>query len=609
MKSLILIIFTAVLFSLIAAINTSAQDIFNVIKKGDLLQVKTIIEKDLKLLETLDEAGNTPLNIAIENNKNDIVLYLINSGCDVNAKSNKKETPLHIAARVGNKDIITRLVSKGALVNVNDAANYTPLTNAVRFKYLETVKTLVENGANINQKGMWNWLPIQLAAEFDQKEIVEYLIDKGSEIPIEPGQDSYQILNASCSKGLTKLFDKLLEKGYDLQSNRYTQNLLHLASAGGSEKIVNVLLSKGFKVMVGDGYGWSPLHSAAEKGNLEVVKLLLNNGADINDRSASGTTPYNLAEYFGNTEVCNFLISKGADTAGQQFPVLTGNYYGQKEPELKAKVFAPDIVTTKYAIHGNIVFSPKGDEAFWSGWYPSKNSTEEKQQILTAIIENGKWTKPQRASFSQVGFEDDCPFISPDGSKLFFVSKRPINPDEEKSAKENIWYVTKEGDNWGNPKPLDVVNSLILHWQVSVDKTGNLYFEARDPEGKNFGEIFCSKYINGEYNKPEKLSEKINSSNYEGCPYISPEGDYILFDRGSQQGMQMGLYISFLKKDGSWTEAKSITEAAKIDPGAQCCYVTQDGKYLFYIGGYTNEFGVFWVKTDFINEMKQNEQL
>ncbi len=589
--------------------STNAQSIFEEIKTGNLKQITTLLQNDSKLLELKDEAGNTPLHIAIENNKNDIVLYLIKSGSDVNSKSNKGETPIHVAARVGNTEIITILVSNGALINVVDASNYTPLTNAVRFKYFETVKILVENGANINQKGMWNWLPIQLAAEFDQKEIVNYLIEKGSEIPVEPGYDSYQILNASCSKGLTKLFDNLLEKGFNLQSNKYTHNLLHLAAAGGSEKIVNVLLSKGFKVMIGDGYGWSPLHSAAEKGNLDVVKCLIKQGADINDRSVSGTTPYNLAEYFGNKEVCNYLISIGADTSEQQFPTLTGLYYGQKEPELTAKVFAPDIVTTKYAIHGNIVFSPKGDEAFWSGWYPSKNSTEEKQQILTSKIINGKWSKPERASFSQIGFDDDCPFISPDGSKLFFVSKRPIKPNEENSVKENIWYLIKDGDNWVNPKPVDIVNSLTLHWQVSVDKAGNLYFEARDPEGKNFGEIFCSKYENGEYLRPEKVSEKINSANYEGSPYISPDGDYILFDRGSQQGMQIGLYISFLKKDGAWTEAKSITEAAKIDPGAQCCYVSQDGKYLFYIGGYTNEFGVYWVKTDFINEMKQNEQL
>ncbi|MFH1195001.1 MAG: hypothetical protein V1720_04780, partial [bacterium] len=265
------------------------------------------------------------------------------------------------------------------------------------------------------------------------------------------------------------------------------------------------------------------------------------------------------------------------------------------------------IVTTKYSLHGNIVFTPDGNEAYWSGWYPSKNSTEEKQQILTTRLEDGKWCKPELASFSEIGFDDDCPYVSPDGNKLFFLSKRPLKPGEENSTKENIWYLTREGNGWSNPTPVEAVNSLNLHWQVSADKKGNLYFGARDPEGINFGEIFCSRFVNGNYTTPEKLGAAINSENSEGQPNISPDGDYILFDRASRQGHQMGIFISFLKSDGSWTEAKSIADTAKINPVCQCCYVTHDGKYLFYISGYSNEWGSFWVNTDFIDKMRPKD--
>ena len=52
-----------------------------------------------------------------------------------------------------------------------------------------------------------------------------------------------------------------------------------------------------------------------------------------------------------------------------------------------------------------------------------------------------------------------------------------------------------------------------------------------------------------------------------------------------------------------------IADAAKIYPMSQCCRVTHDGKYLFYIGGYFNHFGAFWAKTDFIKDLKANETL
>jgi ankyrin repeat protein len=571
MKTLLKTRVLIVILFFISSASVFSQEIFDAVRTGNNGKVSELLSKDPSL---------------------------------VKAKTTTGETLLHIAAANSNVEISSLLIAKGADPEAKDASNNTTLTNAIRSKSLEIVKVVVEGGANVNNRGLWNFLPIQVAAEFASNDIVNYLIDKGADIPVEQGQDAYQLLSAACSKGLTKLFEKMIEKGFVLQSNQYTRTLLHLAAAGGSDKIIEALLFKGFKVMSGDGYGWSPLHSAAEKGNLKVVELLVAKGADINDRNSSGRTPYNLADYFGHKEVCDFLISKGADKSDQKFPVLTGKYLGQKEPDTIRKIFAVDIVTTKYMIHGNITFTPDGDEAYWSGTYPSEKSMEEKWQIQSAELVNGQWSKPQLASFSKIGYDDDSPFVTPDGKKLFFLSRRPLEAGGVNTTKENIWYITREGSGWSQPKPLDIVNSLDMHWQISVDKKGSLYFGARDPEDVKFGEIFCSKFVNGEYQKPEQLSERVNSENREGSPFISPDGDYLLFDRASKFGQQMGLFISFLNKDGSWTEAKPIAEIAKISPFSQCCNVSGDGKFLFYIAGYTNEFGVYWTNASFINKMK-----
>lgn len=570
MKTLIRVILVSACFLLIIALNAYPQDIFEAARTGNIEKVRELCVKD-------------PLI--------------------VKAKTNTGETPLHIASVAGKQEIAAYLISKGAELNVKDASNNTPLTNAIRSKSFETVKVLVDNGANVNDRGLWNFLPIQVAAEFTSNDIVNCLIDKGADIPVEQGEVSYQLLSASCSRGLDKLLESMLKKGFDLQVNQYTRTLLHQAAAGGSERIVELLLSKGFKVMSGDGYGWSPLHSAAEKGNIKVVEILLKNGADINDRSVSGLTPYNLADKYGHKEVCDLLKLKGADISDQKFPVLTGMYLGQKEPDTIPRPFGVDIVTTKYMIHGNITFNPEGDEAYWSPFMPT-DALEEAGRILTSRKINGQWSMPVLAPFSKLGYHDDSPSFSPDGKKLFFLSRRPVNAGETISAKENIWFVTMEGKGLSDPKPVDVVNSLNMHWQISVDKKGNLYFAARDPDGKRFGEIFYSKYLNGEYQKPERLGPVVNSENYEGSPYISPDGDYLLFERASSFGQQMGLFISFLNKDGSWGEPQPIAEAAGISPYSQGGKISPDGKFLFYVAPYTREFGVYWVKAGFINKMK-----
>lgn len=564
-----LIITAAVIILNTSIIN--AQEVFEAARTGNLGKIKELYAKDPLIIKSKTITG---------------------------------ETPLHIAAFAGKKDIAGFLIAKGAELNVKDASNNTPLTNAIRSKNFETVKVIVDNGAGVNERGLWNFLPIQVAAEFTSNDIVNYLIDKGADIPVEPGEVSYQLLNAACSRGLTKLFETMMEKGFDLQLNQYTRNLLHMSAAGGSEKIVELLISKGFKVMSGDGYGWSPLHSAAEKGNLNVAEILLKNGADINDRSVSGFTPYNLADKFGHQDVCELLKSKGADISDQKFPVLTGNYLGQKEPDTIPRPFAVDIVTTKYMVHGNITFNPEGDEAYWSPFLPVSNSLDDAGQILTMRKINGQWSKPELASFSKIGYQDDSPSFSPDGKKLFFLSRRSLKQGDPNSTKENIWFVTREGNAWSVPEPLTIVNSLNMHWQISVDKKGNLYFAARDPDGKKFGEIFCSKFFNGEYQEPERLGTVVNSEDYEGSPYISPDGDYLLFERASKFGQQMGLFISFYNNDGSWDVPIPIAEIARISPYSQGGKVSADGRFLFYVAPYTGEFGVYWIKADFINMMK-----
>jgi hypothetical protein len=65
------------------------------------------------------------------------------------------------------------------------------------------------------------------------------------------------------------------------------------------------------------------------------------------------------------------------------------------------------------------------------------------------------------APFSKIGFDDDCPFVSPDDTKLFFVSRRPVNGGDN-SLKENIWYLTRQGKIGLIQNPLMLL--ILLHF-------------------------------------------------------------------------------------------------------------------------------------------------
>ena len=75
---------------------------------------------------------------------------------------------------------------------------------------------------------------------------------------------------------------------------------------------------------------------------------------------------------------------------------------------------------------------------------------------------------------------------------------------------------------WSKPKPLpSIVNSMDgIHWMLSADNQGNLYFGTWNPQedGKTTGDIYCSKFENGQYARPEKLGPEINVPGYNYSP-------------------------------------------------------------------------------------------
>lgn len=557
---------------LLATVLLGGQDIFEAVTAGDLAKVKAFIEADAQALKAMNNYQQTPLIVAIQKRRIEVAEYLLARGADVNAKDNAGATPLSYAIAGGLSGI---------------------------------AKTLIDRDADIDSPAMWNMRPLAFALEFKRRDIAEMLCDKGAAVPVEPGPEAYQLFFSACSNGFERLADRMLGKGFKIADNPYSRGLPQMAAAGGSAAIVETLVRLGFDMRRKNEMGWTPLHAAAEKGHARVAAILLSHGVDIDDRTLSGLSAYDIAGSLEKTEVADLLKAEGADVSGRKFPRLEGPYLGQPEPGSEPRMFALDIVSTQYMIHGNIVFTPDGREAYWSGTYPAAGSDGTPYQILMMKQVEGVWGAPRLAPFCRIEYQDDCPFISPDGTKIFFLSKRPLDPGGPKAERENVWTAERKGDAWGEPRYLgDEINALSLHWQVSTDRQGNLYFGGQDPEGKSMGDIFVSRFDRGRFLKPEKLGPAVSSAEHEHSPTVAPDGSYIIFSRASQQRVQLGLFISFKTKDGRWGDAICLNELIGCPTASQCTSLTPDGKYLFYISWGFEEWAAFWVKADLIDKLR-----
>ena len=314
-------------------------------------------------------------------------------------------------------------------------------------------------------------------------------------------------------------------------------------------------------------------------------------------RNILGQSPLNVADEMKQDKIRDVLIANEAETKPVQLPALEGDYLGQKPPGDEPERFATGIVSSIWGLHSTVAFSPDEDMALWSPMVEVPGQIYSTGGIMMMERKNGRWLLPRWAPFSGE-IDGDVPFFSPDGNRIYFMSLRAL-PDDPESRKERIWYVEKIGERWSQMQAVDpVVNDYPHHWQFSVDSKHTIYFSSNVPEGTGGGDLYCSKFVDGKWQKPENLGSPINTTKGEGTPYIAPDGSYLIFQR------DLDLYISFHKEDGGWTQAKSLEAPINSSSYELCPIVTPDEKYLFFLSTRGGESHAWWVDAGFIDRMK-----
>jgi hypothetical protein len=289
------------------------------------------------------------------------------------------------------------------------------------------------------------------------------------------------------------------------------------------------------------------------------------------------------------------LFSQEIIENNPSFSVLKGKYLGQNPPGIFPEIFAPNILLKPKQAHSNIVFSVSGDSAYWCH-----------NGIWFSQFKDGTWTSPLNVPFSKMEYSDDAPFLSPDGKKLFFTSKRPISPPDT-IKKENIWVVDIDKDGWSEAYPLPpVINDMFEHWQISVDLIGNIYFNHTTIQDSIYdADIYCSKFEENQYLKPIKLGLSVNSEDQEINPFISPKGDFLIFSRmKNRKPLNGGLFICIKLKNDAWSEAIPLQEYFDFIYGGNCAIVTQDEKYLFFLDIFEGKWQRYWISFNFIENLK-----
>ena len=276
--------------------------------------------------------------------------------------------------------------------------------------------------------------------------------------------------------------------------------------------------------------------------------------------------------------------------AQDEFPVLKGPYFGQKQPSSIPEVFAPNIISINGRYEHGISFSSGLDEIYFSA-----NKKGENAAIYFSKLEGKKWTPLQQAKFTKGKKAQEMhPFVTADGKRIYFIAYSADFTDNK------LWYVDRLRNGWSKAIKLDSpINDDDVVYPTQA-KNGDLYYD-------NFTKrkAYYAPNNNGRFPKVKE----VEIEQFGVHAFISPSQDYLLVNARNKEDdsrKDSDIYVYFKKKEGTWTKPINLGNTVNSTFDDRVPSVTPDGKYLFFSryneeGGFSN---FYWVSAAVIENLR-----
>jgi hypothetical protein len=288
------------------------------------------------------------------------------------------------------------------------------------------------------------------------------------------------------------------------------------------------------------------------------------------------------------------LVSMPNLNAQSDFWKSKDAYLGQIPPADEPKIFGKGILADSGIVLGRVTFSNDGKAFYYSfarHWFDDNGSGTKEIKF-----DGKKWQKPKVIAENITN-----PAFSADGKTLYLGAGNGA-----------VWVLNNTENDWTKPKFWLEKTYGLYNFQAT--NSGTFYTGSNGNQGsKNDWSTydFCKLTISGKDTVISSLGNSINTPAFDGDFFIAPDESYIIISAKETKTYESELWISFRKKDKSWTSPKSLGD--KINNGLAHRfgqYVTPDGKYLFYTKG-TNEAdcNIYWVRFDALFKQLKPEEI
>lgn len=256
------------------------------IRQGDELKLRHLLQTTGDL-----SVKDAALHVAVLAGRQRILNILLHEDVDIEAKDNAGRTPLSLAVEHSSVEIVESLLQNRADPNNNPHNDIGCLNQAVIKRRHDVLQLLLENGADVNERDGIGWYPLFLACTDYQSASI--LLSAGA----DPARDligGAQAIHFAARGGQAQLVIELLDRGIDVDRREAPPASPNL----GSTPLYRAIESQD--------------ESAADSGRVveheHTVEVLIKYGADPHVAHQDGWTPFLLAASLSNFRILEILV-------------------------------------------------------------------------------------------------------------------------------------------------------------------------------------------------------------------------------------------------------------------------------------------------------------
>jgi len=257
-------------------------------------------------------------------------------------------------------------------------------------------------------------------------------------------------------------------------------------------------------------------------------------------------------------------------------------YMGQEPPGLQPRVFAPGLLGIPNRIENDICLSKDGRECYFT----SRTAGWTVYEIMVTRYENGQWTAPVRASFSDSRSLGPC--LADDDQTIYF------------GRSQDLWRARRTSQGWSQPEIMAApVSSPQADYTAYMSTLGNLWTCSWRTGGLGGCDVWRVSFADGQFREAINLSS-LNAPANECSPMPGPDEKYVVFNSDRPGGFGSGdLYISFADGQGGWTAPRNLGPTINSSRSEWGPCLSPDHKYLFFSRDDTaGDSSLYWVRVE-----------